>query len=228
MLSYTPNSEVTVSFDMIHPDTSEALDPVSASVTVYNELGQVMSGPTSVTVTGGETALQVTVAAVDNAIPETEGGRTVVLDVTTAQGTVQLRQTYLLEKVGFLKVPEESGMTLPQSLLMRRSLGQSVLEVLDYAEEKTLQAALREAWIRLTRFSYDPWRPYEQKNADLSDNILRGDFRINELTAGEWAALPVHFTNALKRAQLGRSGRHSGRRPGMGAAAGRPDLQDRR
>lgn len=203
MLSFVPNSDVTLSFDMIHPDTSEVITPTAATYSVYDDEGAILVANQVIAVTGNETELSVTVLSADNDLGvATVGARTVVLNVTTATGVIQLSQSYVLELFGFLSVPAESGMTMPQAGIVRRGMAQAVLETWDYAEESVRQGALREAWLRIARFPFTPWLPHETPPDTVSSDIIGGRFKVSQLTAEDWAALPDHFKSALKRAQL--------------------------
>lgn len=203
MLSFVPDSDVTLSFDLINPDTSEAIVPSAATYSVYDDGGNILVANQVIAIAGGETELSVTILAADNDIGvETVGARTVVLNVTTDSGVIQMSESYVLERFGFLAVPVESGLTMPQAAITRRGMAQAVLEVWDYAEESERKGALREAWSRIANFPFIPWLPHETPPDTVSSEMLAGSFRVNQLDADEWALLPDHFKSALKRAQL--------------------------
>ena len=202
MLTFAPNSDVTLTFDMFTAD-GDVIDPVSATYRVFDDEGAEVVSSTAVAVSGGEEEISVTIAAVNNAIGgAANGARTVLLSVITAAGAYELSQTYVLETHGFLSVPSESVLTLPQSLMLARQLAQSVLDIWDDAEDHERQAALREAWIRIDRFPFTPWRSYETIPDSASDTLKTGAYRVSELSSADWALLPEHFKSALKRAQL--------------------------
>lgn len=199
---YAPSKNVVVSFDMIDPDTSEIITPISATVSVYDDAGTVLIADQAVAVVGNETVIEITVAAGDNTITGSSGARTVVLDVTTATGTVQLDETYVLELTGFLTVPAQSGQTVPQSMILSRNMAQITLEVWNDASNSQRRAALMEAWSRISRMPFKPWRDHETIPDAVPQDVSLGLTRVNELSSEMWALLPSHFTDALKRAQL--------------------------
>ena len=203
MLAFGPNSDVTMEFDLIHPQTNEILTPVSASYSVFDDEGTEIVASTAITIVGGEQALFVTVDAADNLIATgTNAARTILVTVVTSEGAVQLTETYVLETFGFLAIPAESGMTVPQSLMLSRRLAQGIVEVWKDVEDQERQAALREAWSRISKMSFEPWYSYETSPEGISTDLHERKFRINSLSDTDWALLPTHFKNALKNAQL--------------------------
>ena len=204
MASFLPNTDVVTTFDLVDEETFDIIDPASATYDVYDEEGTQITINGAVTVTGGEEKLSVTVPAVDNSLAgETEGARTVVLYVTATTGaTYTLTKTYLLIKFAFLQVPADSGMTLPQSMLLSDKMAQSVLEAWTDSEDGKKTAALREAWTRLSRIPFLPWRDFEEIPDSATVAIREGNFSLNTLSVDEWASLPKTFKDSLKRAQL--------------------------
>jgi len=203
MLIFAPNSDVVLEFDMVDPATYEPLTVTSATFQAFDDEGVEVVASTAVTVDGGEDVLNVTILAVDNALGGAgQGARTVLLHVATDTGSVTLSQTYVLEQFAFLTVPAQSALTLAQSMMLSRNLAQSVLEAWEEFDDTKRQAALREAWSRLSRLKYNPWHDYETIPGDISTEVKAGQFRLNEMAAEDWLLLPGHFTDALKRAQL--------------------------
>lgn len=202
MNTFSPSTDVVLKFDMFDEETMEPVDPVSATFDLFDDEGDKLIDQDSVTVTGGEDSLSVTIGSTYNSMTETEGARTAVLYVMTAAGEVTFQKTYLLARFSFLQVPSESGMTLPQSEILSSKMAQSVLEVWDDAEPKRKSAGLREAWSRLSRIPYLPYKAFDDVPSTAPDKIIEGNFSIASLTKAEWDELPQEFRNALKRAQI--------------------------
>ena len=202
MNTFTPSNDITLMFDMVDDETMDIIDPVSAVFDLFDEEGTQLTSSGAVAVSGGEDKLDVVIPAADNIITGAEGARTVVLRVTTATGAKELVQTYLLTRYAFLQVPAESGMTLSQSEMLASKMAQAVLEVWTDAEDRRKQGALREAWNRLSRIPFSPWREFEQTPQNINPALRSGDFALNQLSADEWRDLPIHFREAVRRAQL--------------------------
>ena len=203
MLTFSPNTDVVVEFDLVDPHTTEIITPTSAAYSVYDDEGTALQTNQLVTISGGEDVIRITVAAVDNDIGAADNGaRSVTLNVVTDNGAVTLSETYVLEQPVFLTIPAQSAMTVPQSMMLSRNLAQTVIEVWGDVEDRDRKAALLEAWTRIAKLPLTPWRDYEEMPDAASDTLISGRYRVDELDATDWALLPDHFKNALKRAQL--------------------------
>lgn len=203
MQSFAPNNPVTIEFDLISPVSNELLVATAAVYSVFDDAGAQVVAETSVAVTGSEETIRVPVSGANNTVPAGEGGaRTILLNVTTADGTLQLSETYLLEQFAFLTVPAESALTLPQSVMLTNQLASTVLEIWGDTTDHERQAALREAWTRIARFPLMPWKGWDVVPDQASSNLRSGRFSVNELSVTDWNMLPDTFKNALKRAQL--------------------------
>lgn len=192
-------TDVTVTVDLIDTDGT-VITPVSATYTVGDDEGvELASG--AIAVDGSETSLSVTVPSANNQLDagETIGARMVVISVVDARGTHLLRKGYLIESAGVLAVPAESGMTLATAEIV--ALRMPSLTEWPQADMHLRQAALVEAWSRLARLKYRPFRDFDDVEG-VASKLLRGTFRLNELTDAEWQALPDPFRAALRRAQL--------------------------
>jgi len=199
---FIPGTDITLVFDMVDNDTMDLIDPVSAVYDVFDDEGVQLVSNGAVTVAGGEDVLEVTVVAADNIISGSQGARTIVMTVTTATGAKRLHKSYMLEGVSFLAVPTESGMTLIQSDMLASNMAQSVLEVWEDTEMRRKTSGLREAWNRITRIPFLPWRDFEDVPDSTPVYIRKGDFSLRNLTPEEWQSLPENFRKAVKRAQL--------------------------
>jgi len=199
---YGSGVDVTVEIDLIDR-SGTVITPVTADYKVYDETGALL-GSSSLTVVGSESSLSVTVAAADNIITDPNGARTVLLNVQSVSGTHQLTATYVIQLFGFLSVPVQSGMTETEAAILNVDMP-SIIGY-DNATEEDRRAALLEAWSRLSRMAYKPWREYDKTSAssayETHPTIVDGDFRLNELDAGGWAVLPAPFKAALKRSQM--------------------------
>lgn len=202
MKTFMPSTEIILSFDMVDEETMDIIDPVSATFDLFDDEGTQLVESRAVTVLGGEDKLDVTILASENVVTGAEGARTAVLNVVTSNGSKQMAQTYLLARYSFLQVPAESGMTLVQSEMLAAKMAQSVLETWADQEEKRKQGALREAWNRLSRIPFTPWREFEETSINTPTHLRSGDFSLNQMSADEWASLPIPFREAVKRAQL--------------------------
>ena len=93
-------------------------------------------------------------------------------------------------------------MTLPQSEMLANKMGQAILDTWDEQEDGRKQGALREAWNRLSRIPFIPWREFETVPQNVERELSSGDFALNQITLEAWNALPSVFRDAVKRAQL--------------------------
>lgn len=201
MKTFSAGNIARVPIDLVTRD-GEAIVPVSASFKVYDDTG-VELGSEAIAVTGNECEIVVVVPGADNVIDAAalNGARTVVLTVVSADGQFDLSETYLLERPGFLAVPEMSAMTVQQSVMLSATMRQVVTEVWAHTDDHDRRAALMEAWSRISKFSFRPWRSTDDAAA-APDRLLNSQFRTNELSLADWQALPEHFKTALKRAQF--------------------------
>ena len=157
------------------------------------------------TLSAGAVSLRITVPDTSNALPEGTrmGGRLMDVIVTDDNGdTHRLTETYLLRARVFLNVPSESGQTLIQAMILMQGMPPVLMESFNYSDDAEREAALLEAWSRLSSISYDPFRDNETPDAALPDDVKNRLFAINEITKPDWLLLPEHFRNAIKRAQI--------------------------
>lgn len=202
MNTFVPGTDITVVFDMVEPSTLELIEPISVSYDLFDDEGVKLITAEAVSILGGEDQISITIPALNNSILGTEGARTIALYVLTPIGITTLTSTYLLTQFTFLKVPEESGMTLPQCEILSNKMSQSVLEAWRDQDGDRKQGALREAWNRLSRIPFLPWREHEDIPSTVTNQIKAGDFSLNQLTADQWRDMPMLFRNAVLRAQL--------------------------
>lgn len=198
MQIYTPRSIVTVVFDMIDPSNSEAIVPTSATWSLFDDEGNELRSFVPLTVSGDEQELGVQIDSADNL---NEGARTVALNVTSNDGNFTLTQSYVLQGYRPLSVPTESAMTEATATLIRSGIASSGFDEWDYAGEITRRAALLEAWSRIKELPLHPWRLGEQIAPELVSFNGR-KVRLDEFDKDQFQALPDHFKNALKRAQI--------------------------
>lgn len=199
---YGSGTDVIVTVDLIDAQ-GNVITPDSASYEVFDESGASLTIGVLV-VAGNESSLDVTVGAAFNGLvsPAVQGARLVRLAVVSSSGTHQIEKAYVIETPAFLSIPTESGQTELQANMLAVNI--PGLDAWETATDRERKSALRVAWERLSRLAYRPWRDYDDSSAVSADNqsLLLGDFRLNELDAAKWAALPAPFVAALKRAQL--------------------------
>lgn len=201
---YTAGSELTLTIPLVDEEGTQ-LDPVSYSYAVYDEAG-VSVNTGSGSVGGGLFELELTISAAVNQLASgiRMGARQLIVDVVdTAANTHSLTETYIL-RASFvpLSVPSESGLTLLQANLLTRAMASQVLESFNHSDPAEREAALCEAWSRLSSLAYQPWREGEIPDPNLTDNVRCSDFVLNEITNADWLLLPENFRKALTRAQL--------------------------
>lgn len=202
MDTFAPSTDISLTFDMSDEETAEIIEPVSANYDLFDDEGVQLVNAEPVPVSGGEDELTITIDANMNTITGTEGARTAVLNVTTASGVKMLSKTYLLARFSILSVPAESGMTLAQSEMLTVKMAQAVLENWPHESDKRKTGALREAWNRLSRIPFSPWREFQQVPTTTQPYLRSGDFALNDITADDWISLPENFRRAVMRAQL--------------------------
>lgn len=200
---FMAGSDCTHAFDLVD-EVGQFLNAVSYSYTLYDETGsQVTTG--SGAVASGFYTLEVEIAATHNqVVSDTRmGARQIVVIVTDADGdTHRFTEIYLLRNQVFLKVPAESGQTVMEAMLLARGFTPALMESWNFSDEVEREAALIEAWTRISRMALDPFRREDTPADALPEVVKQARFAINELTNAEWLLLPKHFREAVKRAQL--------------------------
>lgn len=205
--SYTAGSVCKITLPMTN-ELGEQISGVSYAYTLYDEAGLVVSSAADV-IPSGSYDLELTIPATSNVVEPGEryGARQIVCVVTDATGdTHQLVETYVLRTNAFLSVPAESAQTLMQSMILTKSMAQAVLENWNYAEEEEREAALIEAWSRITKLRLVPWLNSDTPPDDLFELYRGNKLILNQLTSDQWSRLPTHFTLALRRAQIVEAG----------------------
>lgn len=199
---FSSSSPVTLVFDMID-DEGESITATSISYSLFDEEGDVLIDDENLQFTSGSDEASVTISANDNALPEgsSTGARTVRLKILTSTHTVKMDKTYILEGDGLLSVPYESSMTITGAYVVAAGFSSSVLDSWNEAEEFEKKASLVEAWPRVSRFPFKPWRRSSDIPSEMSKYACEPLF-IGEITKDEWDLLPVDFKKSLKRAHI--------------------------
>lgn len=195
--TYRPGGDVTVKFDMVDEDGG-ILVPTGATWNALDETGTTVDSGTVSGPLGSE--IEVVIEGSSNTVTGNRGYRIVTLVVTTDDGTYDLRQTYLLRAQATLVVPAESAQTLAAATM----LAADMTDIDDWVESApgVQEIMLKEAWMRLCRLRFRPWRAFDEIDDTIPCHLADGAFKLNELTSEDWNALPTHFKLALARAQI--------------------------
>jgi len=201
---YTAGSELTLTLPLVD-ETGAQIDAASYTFSLYEEDGnEVETG--SGTLNAGAFDCELTLGASSNqlTVGSRMGARQLVLNVVDDNGNTHVISEIYILRASFvpLAVPAESGQTLLQANLLNRGMASGVLESWSYSDQGEQEAALMEAWNRLSRIAYNPWRDVEEPDSDLSELVRYSDFVLNEVSTDDWALLPENFKAALRRAQL--------------------------
>lgn len=198
---FAPGSKVILTFDMVHPVSLDAIDPASANWTLFDDEGTELVSNQGLTVAGGEGQLSITIVQAHNVISGSNGARTAVLLVTNAAGEqVTMEQSYVLQGVTALAVPASSGMTMAKAMMVANEMGNDLITTWLEADAPEQKRSLLEAWRHVARLSFLPFNGLDATGVD--NDIAEGRFRLNELTAENWAQMPQQFVDAVRRAQL--------------------------
>jgi hypothetical protein len=159
----------------------------------------------TVSLTEGDSSASISVSEATNTVSQRVEGRSVRLLIQTEIGFSVVRQSYVL-------VDDESEWIIPsqsiQSYEDALSMAFSMRGLTSWSEgsEKDRHASLLEASSRISRMRLNPFRHYEDPDSSvMSDEerkLYNGEFRITDLTAENWAWLPIAFKTACRRAQL--------------------------
>ncbi len=201
--TYTAGSDCRIEVDLVD-ENGLAIDGTSYVWELLNEEGDQIATDVGSLAAGAVTAT-ITVPAAQNTLPAgvRMGGRMLSVVVTDDQGdTHSMGVTYLLRANVFLQVPSESGQTLIQAMIMSQGMPPVLMESFRFSSDAEREAALAEAWARLSKISLDPFRDTDVPDSALSEEILSRSFAVNEISKADWDLLPEHFRTACRRAQI--------------------------
>jgi hypothetical protein len=206
MKTYPVGVAVTVTIPLVDFN-GDPVTPTGLSYVVYNENDEEVVEETALDVTEGMTDAEITVPGDLNTVVEgaPAGIRTVVLQIDVEGGSFRIDLLYKLRANVPLVLLKNSFQTYAGAQLLASEMTR--MFGWDGADDATRQAALVEAYERLTRVGYRVRRPQDidfQNTVgelnDLEDIIEPRSWPVLQLT--RWQNLPDHFKRALKRAQV--------------------------
>lgn len=198
MKHYLADQAVTVTVDLVD-EAGAPYDATAVSYRVLNEAGTVIVNPTVVNPwVSGSPSVTVTVPSGSNAllVDTKRGLRVVEFTLTTAAGTRLLTDTYLIEAIEPLTVPDNTFQTLAAAELLATELPK--LDGWSAAARADKVAALMQARIDISAL------PFRYTFADPMSHV-EPEFGVDDLkllSEAEWNALSDEFKTALYRAQV--------------------------
>ncbi|UIN38279.1 hypothetical protein [Methylobacterium oryzae] len=186
-----------------------AVQPTGIIVTVLNEDGKVLHGPEIPDASVLEQdAITYKVPASVNALPVDVplAVRVVEVELTTADGVIELRESVLLRAGLRLRYLVNSFGTYERLVMAAADMPR--IESFNALEQTDQEPALIEAFRRLTRFGYRVLPPGYDDGCDRSFNTIGGV--IDRIVPREWQAMTPEwfetlnpdFRSALLRAQV--------------------------
>lgn len=196
---FAPNAETSVEIDLVSKG-GESITATSVTYDLYDDEQNKLVDQGTASFDADK--VTVVVSAAHNTTTGSLAGRTIVAFVNTADGAHLLTKNYILESTSFLSVPSESSMTVLQADMLSTRVAQTVSDAWGYADDSEKRTTMEEAWVRVTRLNLNPWIRGEIPDDTLPDSVKCGPFTVSDLTSDQWALLPTHFKEALKRAQF--------------------------
>jgi hypothetical protein len=205
MNSYLAGTSVTLTIPLLDL-SGAALAPSEVSYTVSDGEGAELISPTAIELEEGQTSVVIEIAGEINALQAGSGveARVVSLLVTTEEGTSRLEDAYLVKATSLLIVPQTSFQSWAQA--QAELLQMMTLHNFSSATREQQEAAMIEAYVRLTRFTYEiveGYDAFEQINWPGEGNayVIRSvDWA--DMTQAEFEVYPGRFRQALRRAQI--------------------------
>lgn len=203
---YTPHS--TVKLTVAFPQPSGApLIPSTVTRTVMDEAGVVLSPAEAVTVPPEATnSIEIEIPAALNDLQgaQVRGARQVLVKFTTAAGEFEHVEVYLIEKSIILTRMQNSFVTYPEALMVRRDL--VTLDGWDSASQADRVAALTFAHSNLCQMTYRFREGANQSRLGWEPGNPFGlwtyVYDIQLADEAEWNQYTREFKTALQRAQL--------------------------
>lgn len=185
-----------------------AVQPTGIVVTVLDEDGRVLHGPEIPTASLEDEELVYKVPAEVNALATGTAlaVRVVEVELSTADGPMEIRQSFLLRAGLRLRTFENSFAAYERLVMFAVDMPR--IDAFNAAEQAEREPALIEAYQRLTRFGYRV-RPagYDEddefdfnKVAGCIERIVPREWQIMDLET--WAQFPTDFRDAMVRAQV--------------------------
>lgn len=202
---YLAGTSVALTIPLVDA-SGAALVPTGISYTIKDGEGGEIVSSTSITVTNGMTEAAITVDGPNNALTpgNTAEARILELLVVTASGTVKFEENWIVKETSLLLVPKSSF----------QSWAQTQVELLQMpgftdfagAARADQEAALVEAYVRLSRFTYEILEGYDtfgQINwpGETSAYTIR-PVDWQDMDEDQFSAYPAAFKQAIRRAQI--------------------------
>lgn len=174
------------------------INATAVSYRLLNEAGAVIVGATVVNpfVAGSEDVTIATSSANNTLTGVTRGLRVLELTLTTAAGPRLVEQSYLIETLEPLVVPDESFQTLKQAELLGVSMPQ--IPSWELASRDARVAALIQARLHIAALAYR--FTFADDQSHLEPEFGVSDLKL--LSTAEFNELSDEFKVALKRAQV--------------------------
>jgi len=206
MNSYAAGLAVNVTLEF-HDLNGDPVTPTALSYMVQDENGTELIPGSVLPLEAGATSATILIPAEHNRLAprESAGVRVVTLFMNDAAGAHEVYTTYMLRRPQRLQVLDNSFITYPKSILIADEIPR--LDAWNMANAMDRQAALIEAYTRLTRFGYIVKRPEEADSMSYLTDDLWGTARITPqmwpvMEAAYFNALPQNFRTALAKAQV--------------------------
>lgn len=183
-----------------------ALVPTGLTYRIVDGDGDELVAATPLTVVPGDTEVSVSVSAITNTLAAGSAveARTLHLTVVTASGTVALEDSWLIRASSLLNVPNTSFQTWAQ---VQAELLQMPTQLnFSGAARDQQEGALLEAYLRLSRFSYEVIEGYDS----FEQITWPGEGKAYSIDPTDWIDMtmddflvyPPSFRQALRRAQI--------------------------
>lgn len=202
--TFDANHPVVLTFPCVD-EAGRTLTVTAASYSVVDEVGAVVKASAAVgTFTSGDPQVDITVAAVDNAlaIGSIEAVRKVTVVMTTAAGDYTISQLYIIEAEAVLIAGDNSIQTYEQALLAARHI--SDLAAWNSATEPARKTALSEAYEAMCSFQIRTLTPEFSSDRNAGQSVFGlGDANlISELEATDLDLLDDRLILALRKTQV--------------------------
>lgn len=176
-------------------DDGAAFTPDSATYKVMNAAGEELVPETALVIAPGDTATQIVVPAGANAMTGSRAVRVLILTCTTADGTVQVHDSYMLVNATGLELPQDSFVGYWKAI----EIAHSRLDTAAFlaASMSAQIAALMQARQILCTLRY---RYVNDAQDRVTPRLLFGN--LTDVTSSEFAGFPEDFLEALTAAQV--------------------------
>lgn len=205
MNSYLAGTSVALTIPFVDANGA-TLVPTGLTYTLTDGEGDVIVSSTVVTFQPGDTETIITVSGPNNALAvgNVAEARVLTLNVTTTEGLTVIETPYAVKLTSLLSVPNTSFQSWAQAQVEMIQMG--AVPNFSAASRSDQESALIEAYIRLTRFSYEILEGYDvygQINwpGETSAYSIR-PVDWAEMPSDQFDAYPAAFRQAIRRAQI--------------------------